>query len=295
MKRMALTIGVGLLGLMLLSPAVWAGHGKKDEEDKRAILLAAFGTTIPEAQKALDEVEKRVRQEFPGVEVRWAYTSGMVRKKLASMGKTLDSPEMALARLMDEDFTCVAILSLHTIPGREFHELAQNARLFGQMSGGFGKVSVAWPLLSSREDNVRVAKAMIRQIPSGRKPQDVVVLMGHGSEHHPSDAIYSAMNQVFHELDPNIHVATVDGYPQLEDILPKLAAAKTRKVFLMPFMAVAGDHARNDMAGDEPDSWKSVLKARGYDCEVVLKGTAEHAEIVDVWLDHLRTAMRHLD
>lgn len=295
MKRMALTIGVGLLGLMLLSSAVWAGHGKKGEEGKRAILLAAFGTTIPEAQKALDQVEQRVRQEFPGVEVRWAYTSGMVRKKLASEGKTLESPEMALARLMDDGFTHVAVLSLHTIPGREFHELAQNARLFGQMSDGFRKVSVAWPLLSSREDHVRVAKAMIRQIPSGRKPQDAVVLMGHGSEHHPSDAIYSAMNLAFHELDPNIHVATVDGYPQLEDILPRLEAAKTRKVYLMPFMAVAGDHARNDMSGDEPDSWKSVLKAKGFDCDIVLKGTAENAEIVDVWLDHLKTAMRQLD
>jgi len=62
----------------------------------------------------------------------------------------------------------------------------------------------------------------------------------------------------------------------------------------MPFMAVAGDHARNDMAGDEPDSWKSILGKKGYTCEVVLKGTTENPEIVDVWLDHLRIALAHL-
>lgn len=293
MKRPVLTLFGVFLGLLLTTQAM-AAHGKREAE-KRAILLAAFGTTVPEAAKALDQVGERVRQEFPGFEVRWAYTSSIVRKKLAQTGKILDSPEMALAKLKDDGFTHVAVLSLHTVPGMEFHELAQNAHLFAQMSDGFKKVSVAWPLLSSREDHVRVAQAMIRQIPAGRKPQDGVVLMGHGSEHHPADAIYSAMNQVFHESDPNVHVATVDGYPQLDDILPKLEAAKVKKVYLMPFMAVAGDHARNDMAGDESDSWKSVLKARGYACEVVLKGTAEYKEILDVWLDHLRTAVQNLD
>jgi len=294
MKKSHVVIWIGLLGVLLLSSTVWAAHGKEDGV-RKAILLAAFGTTVPEAQKALDQVEHRVKQEYPAVEVRWAYTSGMVRKKLAKAGKMTDSPEMALARLMDDGFTHVAVLSLHTIPGIEFHELAQNARLFGQMVDGFQKVSVAWPLLSSRDDHVRVAKAMIRQIPAGRKAQDAVLLMGHGSEHHPSDAIYSAMNEVFHDLDPNVHVATVDGYPQLEDVLPKLEAGKVRKVYLMPLMAVAGDHARNDMAGDDPDSWKSVLKSKGYQCEAVLKGTAEYPELVDVWVDHLKTAMQRLE
>ncbi len=277
-----------LMGLALSSPSCFAGHGEKRAE-KKAILLAAFGTTVPEAQKALENVEGRVREAFPGTEIRWGYTSSIVRNKLARMGKQLDSPETALARLMDEHFTHVAVLSLHTVPGLEFHDLSRNAHLFGQMAGGFDQILVAWPLLSSHEDLVRVAKGMIRHIPFTRKPHDAVVLMGHGTEHHPADAIYSAMNQVFGELDPNIHVATVEGYPNLENLLPKLEAAKVRRVYLMPFMAVAGDHARNDMAGEEPDSWKSVLVKKGYECEVVLKGTAEYPEIVEVWLDHLRT------
>jgi sirohydrochlorin cobaltochelatase len=289
-KKLCLIVWAGLLGLVISGTLAHAGRGENRPE-RRAIVLAAFGTTVPEAQRALSQVEQRVRETFPGVEVRWGYTSRMVRSKLAGDGKLLDSPEMALARLMDEGFTHVAVLSLHTIPGREFHELTQNARLFQQMSGGFEKVVVALPLLSSREDQARVARAILRNVPSTRKPQDGVLLMGHGSGQHPSDAIYAALGQVLSELDPHVHVATVDGYPRLEDVLPRLEAARVRKVILMPLMAVAGDHARNDMAGSEPDSWKSVLQSKGYDCEVVLKGTAEYPEIVDVWLDHLRDAM----
>ena len=292
MKRARL-VSFGLIGLiMLIAINAFAAHGEKSSE-KKAILLAAFGTTVPEARKSLPQVEMRVKEAFPGVEIRWGYTSSIVRDKLAKQGNVLDSPETALSKFMDEGFTHVAVLSLHTIPGEEFHDLSGNVRLFGQMAGGFDKIFVARPLLSSHEDMTHVAKAMIKHIPTGRKPQDVVLLMGHGSAKHPSDAVYLAMNQVLQDLDPNVYVATVEGYPTLEDILPKFEEKKVRKVYLMPFMAVAGDHARNDMAGDDPDSWKSVLGKKGYTCEVVLKGTVEYPEILDVWLDHLRSALAH--
>lgn len=285
---MALLAGIALVS----SSAAFAAHGEK-REAKRAILIAAFGTTVSEAQKALDKVESSVKQAFPGVEVRWGYTSSIVGAKLAKQGKVLDSPEKAMVKLMDEGFTHVAVLSLHTIPGEEFHNLMHNAHLFGQMEGGFESVLVAWPLLSSHEDHVRAAKAMIQHIPASRKPQEAVVLMGHGSAKHPSDAIYAAMNQVFSDLDPNVYVATVEGYPTIEDVMAKLEAKKIKKVYLIPFMAVAGDHAMNDMAGSEPDSWKSQLTKKGFACEAVMKGTAEYPEIVDIWLDHLKTVFAH--
>jgi sirohydrochlorin cobaltochelatase len=271
----------------------FAAHGEK-RAPKIAILLTAFGTTVPEAQKAFDQVEAQVKKAFPDIDVRWAYTSRIVRAKVAKQGKALLSPETALAQLMDQGYTHVAVLSLQTIPGVEFHELNQNARLFGQMTGGFEKILVTWPLLSSHEDIERAAKAMLKHIPSGRKPGDAVVLMGHGTEKHPSDAIYLAMYHTLQEMDPNVYLATVDGYPALSDILPKLKEKKIKQVYLMPFMAVAGDHARNDMAGDKPDSWKSILGKEGFTCEAVLKGTAEYPEIVDIWVDHLHSVLDHL-
>ena len=292
-KKGYLFLLVWIACLAVAATTCHAGHGEK-RTPKKAILMAAFGTTVPEAQKAFDPIHARAKQAFPGVEIRWAYTSNIVRTKLAKQGRVLDSPETALAKLMDEGYTDVAILSLQTIPGEEFHNLVQNARLFAQMAGGFEKVIVARPLLSSHEDMVRVAKAMIKSIPAARKPEDAVLLMGHGSGKHPADAIYGAMNQVFSELDPNIWLATVEGYPSLNDLLPKLREKKSGKTYLLPFMLVAGDHARNDMAGDEPDSWKSVLTKNGHPCEVTLKGTGENPAIVEVWLDHLKEAYSHL-
>jgi sirohydrochlorin cobaltochelatase len=153
---------------------------------------------------------------------------------------------------------------------------------------------VARPLLSSAKAMERVAKVLLENIP-GRKAGDAVLFMGHGSEKHPADAVYLAMNQVFQDLDPKAFVGTVAGSPVIEDLLPKLKRLKTRKVFLVPLMSVAGDHAKNDMAGDEPDSWKSLLTKNGFACEVVLKGTAEQPEIVEVWLDHLRGAVEGLE
>lgn len=294
MQKRWLAMLVWLLGALVLAGSCFAGHGDK-RPMKKAILIAAFGTSVPEAQQALDQVDVKVRKSFPDVEVRWAYTSKIIRKKLAQQGKIYDSPETALAKLMDDGYTHVAVLPLHTIPGREFHELSQNAHLFGQMADGFQSILVAYPLLSSHEDMTQVAKAMLQHIPRERKADEAVVLMGHGTEHHPADAIYLAMNQVFQEGDRNVFVATVEGYPTLDDVLPKLREQKVKTVYLMPFMAVAGDHARNDMAGTEPDSWKSNLEKNGYNVKVVLKGTAEYPEVVDVWVKHLQSAYSHFE
>jgi sirohydrochlorin cobaltochelatase len=291
MQRKWIWIPMVLIVFLASANQALATHGEKRPVQK-AILLVAFGTSDPEAQNTFLRIEEQTRNAFPGVEIRWAYTSSMIRKKLAKQGKVLDSPEVALARLMEGGFTHVAILSLHTIPGEEFHELYRNARLFGQMEGGFESILVARPLLSSSKDMDTVAAVLLKNIP-GRKPSDGVLLMGHGSERHPADALYLAMNQVFQDLDPNVFVATVDGRLALENILPKLESRKLGKIYLVPLMSVAGEHARKDMAGDAPDSWKSVLTKNGFKCEVFLKGTADYPEILNVWLEHLRAALAH--
>lgn len=280
-----------LLAGLVLTTNVLAAHGEK-RETKKAILLTAFGTSVPEAQKAFDKIEARARNAFPNTEIRWAFTSKIIRAKLAKQGKHLDSPEEALAKLMSDNFTHVAVLSLQTIPGVEFHQLYQNATIFGQMNGGIVKVLVARPLLSSGKDMETVAEVLLKNIP-GRKPNDAVIFMGHGTEHHPSDAIYLAMNSIFRQKDPRAYVATVEGMITIQDLIPKLKEQKVKKVYLIPMMLVAGDHAMNDMAGDEPESWKSILTKNGFACEPVMKGTAEYPQIIDLWLDHLKTVMAH--
>ena len=277
--------------LLCCSMNGFAAHGEKKPE-KKAILLVAFGTSVPEAQKVFERIDEQTRKAFSDVEIRWAFTSKIIRAKLAREGKMLDSPEMAMAKLMNDGYTHLAVLSLQTIPGEEFHELYQNAQLFGQMAGGFEKIVVARPLLSSAKDMETVAGTLMKNIP-GRKPADAVIFMGHGTGHHPADALYLAMNQVFQEIDSRAFVGTVEGKLTIENLLPKLKQLKLKKIYLVPLMSVAGDHAKNDMAGDEPESWKSVLTRAGYQCESILKGTADYPEIVEVWLEHLRTVLAH--
>ncbi|NSW88123.1 MAG: sirohydrochlorin cobaltochelatase [Syntrophobacteraceae bacterium] len=293
MQKIWFVLALMVLFSLVSTAGSFASH-EGAKPPRKAVLLVAFGTSVPEAQKAFDQIGKQAGKAFPGVEIRWAYTSSMIRAKLARQGKILDSPETALARLMDEGYTHVAVLSLHVIPGLEFHDLYTNAMLFGNMSGGFEKIVVARPLLDSRSDMERVAKALLKRIPAGRKADDAVLFMGHGSEKHPADAMYAAMNYVFQGMSSNVHVGTVSGYPSLDDLLPGLLDAKIKKAWLIPFMTVAGDHARNDMAGDDPDSWKSVLAKKGIRSEAVLTGMAEYPEIVEIWLDHLRDAFARL-
>ncbi len=116
--------------------------------------------------------------------------------------------------------------------------------------------------------------------------------MGHGNQKHPADMVYAAMNFVLADLSENVYVATVQGRPGIDDFLPKLRDRKTKRAWLLPFMTVAGEHARKDMAGDGPDSWRSVLARNGIDCEAQLTGIAENPAIVEIWLDHLRDALR---
>ena len=287
---MKLFVSVVLVSLVLPKSFVYA-HGEK-EAMKKGILLVAFGSTIPEAQVSFENIDRSVKKRFPGVEVYWAFTSRIIIAKMAKEGKNLSTPVEALARMMGEKFTHVAVQALHVIPGEEFHGLVQNVRRFEGMSKGIEQITVGYPLLATSDDLQRVAKAMLTIIPPERKKKDAVVFMGHGT-HHPADVYYAALNYHLQKLDSNIFVGTVEGWPRIDDLIENLKKGGVEKAYLMPLMSVAGDHARNDMAGPEASSWKSILEREGIICEPVLKGLAEYQEFVDIWLDHLKTAFAH--
>jgi sirohydrochlorin cobaltochelatase len=252
-------------------------------------LLVTFGTSVPSAQVAFVNIEKQVRAAFPETEIRWAYTSKTIRKKLAKNGTSIDSPEIALARLMDDGFTRVVVQSLHMIPGVEFEELNAHARLFGQM--GMDRVEVSPPLLSSDEVLDKVLQTIAATIiPQERKPEDAVILMGHGT-HHASDAIYSALMYKAQKMDANLYVGTVEGHPTFDEVKAILVKKGVKKAYLLPLMTVAGDHAKNDMAGEEPSSWKSQLAKEGIASVPVLQGLAEFDPLVALWVENLKTAM----
>jgi sirohydrochlorin cobaltochelatase len=257
------------------------------------ILLVAFGSSESSAQVSFENIDKKVKTTYPNIPVRWAYTSTIIRKKLAKQGKHLDSPEVALAKMQDEGFTHVAVQSLHTIGGDEYHDLRRTVGAF-KIMGGFQRIILGYPLLATQEDMQRTVNAILKTIPQERKKSDAVVLMGHGT-HHPSNAFYAALMFQLQLKDPNIFVGTVEGYPEVGDIKDMLIKKKIKKAYLMPFMSVAGDHAKNDMASDEDDSWKSIFTKAGIRCVPILKGTAEYEVFVDIWVDHLGGPLSHFD
>lgn len=270
---------------MALSCAFYL-QGKPEPEGKNmdAILLVTFGTSDQEAKKAFANIERLAKLKFPGYEVRWAYTSEMIRRKLAKQGEILLSPEEAVANLKRDGFKNVYAQSLHIIPGEEFHQVVGQVAKFKK---DFERLSISPPLLNSMDDVRKSVRIMLSKVPSERKKEDAVLFMGHGSEKHPSDMIYVATAHVIEKADGNAYIATVDGNPKFDEVLDRLKEKKTKKAYLVPFMSVAGDHAKNDMAGDKPDSWKSALAKNGIESVPVMKGMAEYDEIVNIWLEHL--------
>jgi sirohydrochlorin cobaltochelatase len=200
---------------------------------------------------------------------------------------------VAMAKMMDEGFTHLAVQSLHTIGGEEFHDLRRTVGAFKTM-GGFQRIILGYPLLATQEDMQHAVDAILENIPQDRQKGDAVVLMGHGTE-HPSNAFYAALMFQLQLKDPNIFVGTVEGYPDVDDIKDMLLRKKIKKAYLMPFMSVAGDHAKNDMAGDGDDSWKSIFSNAGIQCLPILKGTAEYGNFIDIWISHIRGPLSHFD
>jgi len=290
MKARLFNIGVIIWMALSLSTNVHATSQPAAESSKKVgILLVAFGTSSPEAQVSFAHIEKAVKRRYAGTPVRWAYTSHIIRKKLAARGQYLDSPATALAKMRDEQFTHVAVQSLHTIGGAEYHDLQTIVAAFESM-GGFQRLVLGDPLMATQNDMQRTVDAVLEIIPSQRRSRDAVVLMGHGT-HHPANAFYAALMFQLQLKDHHIYVGTVEGYPGIDLLVDLMHTNNIQKAWLLPFMSVAGDHARNDMAGDGDDSWKSILNRAGIQGIPVLKGTAEFDGFVNIWMDHIQDAM----
>lgn len=258
--------------------------------NKTGILLAAFGTSIAGADEVYTGIENRVKALFPNLEIYLAYTSKVVREKLGRQGRIFNSPVQALGLMAEQGFSRVALQSLLIIPGLEHHDLIRTRVSLEGLPKGIEKISLGAPLLSSSHDLERFTRNMLENIPGNRKPDEAVIFMGHGSA-HPANVFYAGLQYHFWIHDQNIFVGTVEGVPGLEDVLALLKKRRIKKVHLLPLMVVAGDHAVNDMAGRQADSWVSVLKANGMDPRVTMRGLGSYENVVDIWLDHLQQAV----
>lgn len=222
---------------------------------KQAILTVSFGTTHEDAeQSCIRPVEDALRRAFPDREVRRAWTSRMIIRRMAARGVMIDDEITALDRLRAEGYEGIAVASTHIIPGQEYDRLLAAA----------GDLPVSEPLLSTEADLGWMA-ALLGDI--ARQEDRTLLVMGHGTEHR-ANAVYAGLRDA---LPGSVKLACVEGEYDLEGILDHLKRIPGRRLALMPLMLVAGDHAKNDLAGDG-DSWKTRLEAAGFDVTVRLQG-----------------------
>lgn len=256
------------------------------EEQKKGILVVSFGTTYNQVRKAtIEACEDKIATNFPAYEVRRAFTSRIVRGILAERdGLVIDDTAAALLKMKEEGFQEVIIQPLHIIPGEEYHEkIIKEAAGF---KGYFKGLVVGKPVLYSTPDYLQAVAALKAQI-LPLEEGTAVVLMGHGTS-HPANACYGQLQLTLLDRMPGVYLANVEGYPQLPDIIPRLKERRAREVILMPYMLVAGEHAHKDMAGDEEDSWKSILKREGFAVQIYLKGLGENPAYQDIYVQHVR-------
>ncbi len=253
---------------------------------KKALAVISFGTSYPEARRAIEKLEQILAESMPEHDFYRAFTSQMVIRKIQrEEGVHIPNPAELMEQLRNAGYEEVVCQSLHVIPGIEYEKMC---RQIEQAAGGM-RVQIGKPMLYSHEDYLETCKALLAEMPK-LKPDEAFVYMGHGTE-HAANAAYSQVENTFRYLDAErVYVGTVEGFPELDYIKKRLQAHHIRKVWLAPFMIVAGDHAQNDLAGDEPDSWKSLLEAAGYETEVCLRGMGEFQKIGALFEAHCMQA-----
>lgn len=255
---------------------------------KKALLVISFGTSYAETcRKNIDACEQQLAAAFPDRDLYRAFTSEMIIRKLARRdGLQIDNPQQALQRLAEAGYQDVLVQSLHIINGDEYEKVVTQVELFRPR---FLQLQLGLPLLSSHEDFEQLIDALLTQMPA-LAPNERVVFMGHGATHH-AFAAYACLDHMLMTRHIPAMVGAVESYPELNTVIARLKREGIRHVHLMPLMLVAGDHAINDMASDEPDSWKTCLQQEGITVDCWLQGLGENPQVQQMFVDHLTVVL----
>ncbi|MDF2613088.1 MAG: cbiK [Clostridia bacterium] len=256
---------------------------------KKAVLVVSFGTSFEETRrKTIEKCEEQIKEALGDYDLFRAYTSTMIINKLAKRDKTyIDTPRQALHKIYELGYNEVIVQSLHIICGDEYDKLKEQ---IAEFEDKFSKLTIGRPLLTKIEDYKEAVAATLKDIPN-LNDGEAIVFMGHGTT-HPVFSAYCALEYAFKEQQARAYVGTVEGYPTLENVMTQLKADQIKTVYLMPFMLVAGDHAINDMASDEEDSWKTCLIENGINVHIILKGLGENPYIQELFVEHAKECVR---
>lgn len=251
-----------------------------EKNDKASVLMVHFGTTFDDTRKnTIDAVNDEAKKEFPDMEIREAYTSRIIMRRLKERGIVKDNPAEALDKLAKEGYTHIIVQPTNVINGVESKTLEQQLEMY---KNKFKEIRTGSALLSTPEDYKAVAKIINKEV--GELADDeAVVLVGHGT-HDSGNAAYPAMDYTAKSMGYKFYVGTIEGFPEFDDVVRGLKKDNIKKVILMPFMFVAGDHANNDIAVD----WKEELEKEGFTVEVKLTSLGMMENIRKMFIEHAK-------
>nr|WP_029231693.1 sirohydrochlorin cobaltochelatase [Butyrivibrio sp. VCB2006] len=283
-----------------------------DDIGENEILVVSFGTSFNDSRvEDISGVEKAIAAAFPDWSVRRAFTAQIIINHVqARDGEKIDNVEQALERAVANGVKNLVVQPTHLMHGAEYDELTDALEKYADK---FESVTVAEPLLGEvgsdatviNDDKKAVAEAVVEaavkasgyeKLANADADKTAFVFMGHGTA-HTAKVSYSQMATVMKELEyDNVFIGTVEGEPEetaCENVIEAVKEAGYTKVILRPLMVVAGDHANNDMAGDDEDTWKSMFTASGafetVDCQI--EGLGRIDEIKDLYVAHTTEAI----
>ena len=283
-----------------------------DDIGDNELLVVSFGTSFNDSRTAdIGGIEKALQTAYPDWSVRRAFTAQIIINHVqARDDEKIDNMDQALQRAVDNGVKNLVVQPTHLMHGAEYDELTEAVESYKDK---FESVTIAEPLLGEvgdsddavNDDKKAVAEAITTEavktagyddLDAAEADGTAFVFMGHGTS-HTAKISYSQMQSQMNDLGyDNVFIGTVEGKPEdtaCEAVIEKIKEAGYKKVVLRPLMVVAGDHANNDMAGDDEDSWKSQFEASGaFDkIDTQIAGLGEISAIQDLYVAHTKAAM----
>lgn len=267
---------------------------EENNGQKPVILAVSFGSSYNETRDiTIGAVEEALQAAYPDYEVRRAFTAQTVIDILEEReGLEIDNVTEAMSRMVMDGVKEVVVQPTHVMPGAEYDDVIAEISLYADQ---FDRFKVGAPVLTEAADYDALIASLIEETAEYNKEGTAIVYMGHGT-HHEANATYANLQEKLTEAGhTNYFIGTVEADPSLDDVLALVKESGAKKVVLLPLMIVAGDHATNDMAGDEEDSWKTAFRNAGYEVECVLKGLGQYAGVRELIVQHAAAAMNSPD
>lgn len=261
-----------------------------DKTPRPGILLAAYGATAESSRRALLSFTEAVRSAHPGHAVRWAFTARNPLRRLSLNGEPGSTVEDALSLLAGEGHARIAVQPLHLVGGYEHESLCGQVAAWQENHPG-AAVSVGEPLLQDTKAIRKVLTVMRETEERLLKPGETAVWVAHGSEMPHYDA-YRCLAEMGDATTPPLRIGFLSGGRSVEECIPLLAGAGETTVCLVPFFALAGNHAAHDLGGGSPDSWQSRMREAGFTCRMHPSGMLENKTFAAMWLDRLESVLQ---